>query len=246
MTTERTVRPAKRPARPTAPKASKSKRRKDEKTPRPRKERQASGYWDLIALARDSGQVVSINAQAVHRNDHFEYAYGLNERLEHVPAAGDRGEITHFYAYAKLKGGGHHFDVMSRAEMDAVRGRSEDSAWVNGYAEMGRTTVLRRIARFLPLDLGEIVIDPQETASPAPSAEPRQTSIPEIEPEGVELNEEEFFALLPPLHILHILDAVAEREMPEKVLEEIVGKPLDDVTEEEERDILRAIALWQP
>lgn len=203
------------------------------------------GYRDLIALAHDSGRVVSINVQAVHRNDHFEYAYGLNERLEHVPAAGDRGEITHFYAYAKLKGGGHCFDVMSRAEMDAVRDRGDGPAWASRYAEMGKTEVLRRIVRFLPLDLGETTIDLLETAGPAPP-EPRQASVSEIEPEGVELNEEEFFALLPPLHIIHILDAVAEREMPEKVLEEIVGKPLDEVTEEEERDILRAIALWQP
>ena len=202
-------------------------------------------YRSLIALAHNSGRVVSINAQAVHRNDQFEYAYGLNERLEHVPAAGDRGEITHFYAYVKLKGGGQHFDVMSRAEMDAVRDRSDDPAWASRYAEMGKTAVLQRMARFLPLGLGEAVIDPPETSVPAPP-EPGQASVPGIEPEGVELNEEEFFALLPPLHIIHILDAVAEREMPEKVLEEIVGKPLDDVIEEEERDILRAIALWQP
>ncbi len=78
------------------------------------------GYQGFIALARNSGLVTSINAQAVHRNDHFDYAYGLNERLEHVPAGGDRGEITHFYAYAKFKDGGHHFDVMSRGEVDAA------------------------------------------------------------------------------------------------------------------------------
>lgn len=238
MNNEKTIQPGKR-------KTPKPKRRKAEETPRPREAQDVPEYRSMIALAHDSGRVVSINVQAVYRNDRFEYAYGLNERLEHVPAAGDRGEITHFYAYAKLKGGGQHFDVMSRAEMDAVRDRSGDSAWVNGYAEMGKTAVLRRIAGFLPLGLGESMTDPPETAVPAPP-EPRQASVSEIEPEGVELTEEELFALLPPLHILHILDAVAEREMPEKVLEEIVGKPLDEVTEEEERDILRAIALWQP
>src|SRR3954469_24627473 len=145
------------------------------------------GYRGLLTLARDSGQILSINAQAVHRNDHFDHAYGLNERLEHVPAGGDRGEITHFYAYARFKDGGHCFDVMSRAEVDAVRrsGPAEGSAWMNGYAEMGQRTVLRRIARFLPLpvrkaaaladlyesgrhaaldELGEIVVDlPEET-----------------------------------------------------------------------------------
>src|SRR5262245_730256 len=76
------------------------------------------GYRGFIALARNSGEIISINAQAVHRNDRFKFAYGLAERLEHVPAAGDRGDITHFYAYAKFKDGGHHFDVMSRGEVD--------------------------------------------------------------------------------------------------------------------------------
>jgi recombination protein RecT len=252
------------------------------------------GYRGLLALARDSGQILSINAQAVHRNDHFDFAYGLNERLEHVPGGGDRGEITHFYAYAKFKDGGHCFDVMSRAEVDAVRrsGPAEGSAWMNGYAEMGQRTVLRRIARFLPLpvrkaaaladlyesgrhaaldELGEIVIDlPEETEAPeaeepqapprsrldafaaaempraAPKPEPPSPPQPQAEPEPVALSEEELFALLPPLHILEILDTVAELEMPEEALESLVGKPLDEVTEEETPEILRAIGLWQP
>ena len=243
------------------------------------------GYRGFIALARNSGLITSINTQAVHRNDHFDYAYGLNERLEHIPAGGDRGEITHFYAYAKFKDGGHQFDVMSRSEVDAVRDRSEsyqayrarkaeDSAWVSDYAEMGKATVIRRIARYLPLavrkaaaladlheagknaaldDFGEIVVDlPEiEESRPVeemavPAAEPKPAYIPEIEPEGVELSEEELFALLPPLHIIEVLDAVAERGMPEEILESIVGKPLDEVAEGEVPDLLRAIAIWEP
>jgi hypothetical protein len=62
----------------------------------------------------------------------------------------------------------------------------------------------------------------------------------------LELSEEELFALLPPLHLIEILDAVAEREMPEEALESIVGKPLDEVAEEEVPDILREIAIWEP
>jgi recombination protein RecT len=258
------------------------------------------GYRGFLALARNSGQITSLNAQAVHRNDHFEYAYGLNERLEHVPAAGDRGEIGHFYAYALFKDGGHHFEVMSKAEVDAARERSEGSAWVNGYAEMGQKTVIRRIAKYLPLavqkaaaladlyeagrhaaldDSGEIVIDPleveesggpEEMAAPprsrldafaagdmerpqaaapiaaVPAVELKPAYLPEIEPEGGELSEEELFALLPPLHLIEILDAVAEREMPEEILEAIVCKPLDEVAEEEVPDLLRVIALWDP
>ena len=264
------------------------------------------GYRGFIALARNSGLITSINAQAVHLNDHFDYAYGLNERLEHVPAPGARGEITHFYAYVKFKDGGHHFDVLSRDEVDAIRDRSEghqayragkgeDSAWVTGYAEMGKKTVIRRIAKFLPLsvqkaaaladlhdagkhaaldDLGELVVDIpaveiRPAAEPAPTrsrldafaagllempeppapvarhiapAEPE--GIPNPAEEGIELSEEELFALLPPIHILRILDAVAERDLPEEVLAEIVGRPLDEITEADTDEILRAIASW--
>jgi recombination protein RecT len=217
------------------------------------------GYRGFIALARNSGEVTSINAQAVHRNDRFDFAYGLAERLEHVPAEGDRGEITHFYAYARFKDGGHHFDVLSRAEVDAVRDRSEG---YQAYEEMGKKTALRRIATFLPLavqkaaaiadlyesgkhaaldDLGGIVVDLPEIEI-APSAEPAPVSLPK----GLELTDAELEGLFPPAHIIRILDAVVERDMPEGVLATIVGKPLDDVSEEDEAEILRAIAEWKP
>ena len=122
------------------------------------------GYRGFITLARNSGELASINAQAVHEKDRFEFAYGLAERLEHVPAAGDRGEITHFYAYARFHGGGHHFEVMSRPEVDAVRdksesyrafkeGKTEETPWVTHYPEMGKKTVIRRIARYLPMSV---------------------------------------------------------------------------------------------
>ncbi|HEY7214444.1 MAG TPA: recombinase RecT, partial [Thermoanaerobaculia bacterium] len=173
------------------------------------------GYRGLIALARNSGEITSINAQAVHRNDRFDFAYGLAERLEHVPAEGDRGEITHFYAYARFKDGGHHFDVLSRAEVDAVldrAGKVEDTS----YEEMGKKTAIRHLAAFLPLavqkaaaiadlcesgkhaalnDLGVIVVDSPEI-EPVPVAEP--IAWPS---KGVELTEAELEGLFPPAHI---------------------------------------------
>ena len=251
------------------------------------------GYHGFIALARNSGEVISINARAVHRNDRFDFAYGLAERLEHVPAAGERGEITHFYAYAKLKDGGHHFEVMSRAEVDAVRNRTErieDGAWASGYAEMGKYTVIRRIAKFLPLavqkaaaladlyesgkhagldDSGALIVDlraeevtrseePQPAPRPSPGASGREESVqpssrprpvaapPSLSHEGIDLTDEEIAGLFPAAHIIRILDAVVERDMPEEVLAAIAGKPLDDVTEADEARILRAIAEWRP
>lgn len=122
------------------------------------------GYRGLLSLARNSGEVSSIQAHEVCENDEFRYSYGLNEELHHVPAEGDRGEITHFYAYAKFKDGGYVFEVMTKAEVDAIRDRSEgykafkagkisSTPWDTDYVPMGRKTAIRRIAKFLPMSV---------------------------------------------------------------------------------------------
>lgn len=205
------------------------------------------GYREVIAQALNSGQITSMNVQAVHRNDRFDYAYGLNERLEHVPAEGDRGGITHFYAYVKLKDGGHHFEVLSRTEVDAVRDRSN-----RDYAEVGKEIAIRRIAGYLPLPLrkaaaldglGEIV-----AGLPQPEDLPREEPVPAPAPEppAISLTEEELAGLFPPGYVMRILDAAAERDMPDEVLTEIAGTSLEDIPPEDESAILRAIASWQP
>ena len=128
-----------------------------------------AGYKGLLTLARNTGQVTAINAQLVRENDRFDYEYGLNERLEHRPAEGDRGEITHFYAYAKFTDGGHYFEVMTKAEVDKVRDKSEgyqafkagrikSTPWDSHYEQMGRKTAIRRIANYLPMDVQRAIL----------------------------------------------------------------------------------------
>lgn len=122
-----------------------------------------AGYKGLLALARNSGEVVSISAHEVCQNDEFEYEYGLNEVLKHKPAQGNRGAIISFYAYAKFKDGGHHFDVMSLEDVEGIRDHSQgyiaakkwkkESPWDTHFVEMGRKTLIRRIAKYLPLNV---------------------------------------------------------------------------------------------
>lgn len=130
------------------------------------------GYKGLIDLARRSGQIVSIAAHEVCENDHFELVYGLDEKLNHTPAMGDRGEIIGFYAVAKLKDGGHSFEFMSRQQVEEIRLNSQsaykdewvrgqktgnripkDGPWWQHFVEMGRKTVIRRLAKYLPLSI---------------------------------------------------------------------------------------------
>lgn len=113
------------------------------------------GYKGIIDLARRSGQLLSIEARPVYANDEFEFAYGLDDKLEHKPAIdGTRGEIRAFYGIARFRDGGRYFVVLSKDEIDAHRARSkskDDGPWVTDYVAMGCKTVVRVMAPFLPL-----------------------------------------------------------------------------------------------
>jgi recombination protein RecT len=94
--------------------------------------------------------------------DYFAYEKGLNEKLEHRPGqVTDTSKITHFYAVVRFKDGGHLFNVMNRAQVEAVRNESQGwkafiqygniTPWNTNFEEMGNKTVLRRLMKFLPL-----------------------------------------------------------------------------------------------
>lgn len=121
------------------------------------------GYRGYIALARNSGEIENIAAECVYEGDHFDYELGLNDRLEHKPTMGDRGEMTHVYAFAKYKGGGHSFVVLTRADCEKIReqfsasfrkyGEKADTPWVTHFEAMARKTAVRRLSNVLPLSV---------------------------------------------------------------------------------------------
>lgn len=109
------------------------------------------GYRGFIDLARRSGEILTISARTVHENDSFDYSYGLDETLNHRPSLGERGDVIGAYAVAKLKDGGHQFEFMSREQIDKIK--SDTTVWKNHYEEMARKTVVRRLAKYLPLSV---------------------------------------------------------------------------------------------
>lgn len=115
------------------------------------------GYRGMIDLARRSGQIVSICAYTVHEKDHFEWRLGLDPDIQHIPSPeADRGPMTYVYAVAKLKGGGVQFEVMSRAEVEAVRKQSKaggSGPWVTHFSEMAKKTAIRRLFKYLPVSI---------------------------------------------------------------------------------------------
>lgn len=116
------------------------------------------GYKGMIDLARRSGQIISISAHCVYGGDNFEYEYGLDEKLKHIPAKSAKGDskFDYVYAVAKLVGGGHQFEVLTRDDVEAVRKKSpggNTGPWVEYYDEMARKTAIRRLFKYLPVSV---------------------------------------------------------------------------------------------
>lgn len=116
------------------------------------------GYKGMIDLARRSGEIASIASRAVYEGDEFSYEFGLDEHCRHIPHAIDRtpDKLTHVYMVAKFKDGGYYLDVMTRAEVDAIRKRSKagtSGPWVTDYEAMAKKTVVRRAFPYLPVSI---------------------------------------------------------------------------------------------
>lgn len=115
------------------------------------------GYKGLLALARRSGDISTIMAQAVHGNDAFSYSLGTDPKITHVPTETERGVVTHYYAVGRLKDGGVQFEVMTKREVEAHRDRYSRAAksgpWQTEFDEMAKKTVLRKLCKLLPASI---------------------------------------------------------------------------------------------
>ncbi|WP_053649804.1 MULTISPECIES: recombinase RecT [unclassified Streptomyces] len=111
------------------------------------------GYQGMIRLFWQHPAAAGLAAHTVHENDDFEFAYGLDPVLRHVPARSDRGRPTDYYAVAKMANGGSAFVVMSREDVEAIRQRSkarDSGPWASDYDAMARKTVIRQLFKLLP------------------------------------------------------------------------------------------------
>jgi recombination protein RecT len=113
------------------------------------------GYRGFIQLMRNTGQLASIRAVVVHEKDVFKLREGIEQSIKHEPFLdGDAGPLKYVYCVAKLKDGSVQIEVMTRAQIEAIRARSRSGGngpWQTDYEEMAKKTVVRRIAKYLPL-----------------------------------------------------------------------------------------------
>lgn len=174
------------------------------------------GYRGMIDLARRSGQIESIYAHPVYSNDEFEYEYGLNPKLRHKPAMGDRGEFIGAYGVAKFKDGGYHFEFMPKSEIDKRRGRSKaknSGPWVTDYEEMACKTVIRHMFKYLPISIE--IMKQVETTDETIKTELREdmTESPDISENIIDVDYEE----APPESPAPKEDAWNEDDFPEEL-----------------------------
>ena len=97
------------------------------------------GYRGMIDLARRSGELESIHAQAVYEGDdydHWEDETGQHFKFAAADVPHDPDKLTDVYVCAHLKDGGFVFETMTKREVDDVRKRSRAATsgpWVTDY-----------------------------------------------------------------------------------------------------------------
>jgi recombination protein RecT len=113
------------------------------------------GYRGFIELARRSGTLRQVEARVVYERDKLDVRFGLEPRFEHLPFLdGDAGRPKLVYGIARFSDGGEHIEVMTMAQVEEVRKRSRAATtgpWATDYEEMAKKTVMRRLAKWLPL-----------------------------------------------------------------------------------------------
>ncbi len=106
-------------------------------------------YRGEITLCVRSGFCEDIKPVLVFERDAFIVREGTEQRIEHVPADGDRGEEKCVYAVALLASGRYTFDVLDKREIDRRRSMSrakDRGPWVDHYWRMAMKSAVRAIA----------------------------------------------------------------------------------------------------
>lgn len=120
-----------------------------------------AGYKGLIKMAKRSGEVSGLTSNVVHARDDFSIDLGTGNTIVHRPSFGDRGDVIGGYAIARMKDGSHELEWMDIEDLQKIQKNAEirgaSPAWQAWPDEMRRKTVIRRLAKRLPLGHDYIV-----------------------------------------------------------------------------------------
>jgi recombination protein RecT len=115
------------------------------------------GYRGLVKLARQSEQVLALEARVVYKGEKLEVAYGDRPHIDHVPDLDAEdpkdSDIVGAYAIAWILGSPHPtFVYLNRAQIEKRRKVSKQTTgpWTQWYPEQCRKTVIRQIVKLIP------------------------------------------------------------------------------------------------
>ncbi|MDE5581991.1 MAG: recombinase RecT [Treponemataceae bacterium] len=114
------------------------------------------GYQGMLDLCYRTNQYKTIQARVVYKGDEFDYSYGFNENLRHIPH-GKTKDPVFVYAYYELISGGRAFEVMSWKEVltfaekysQSVKNK-KSSPWESDTEAMAKKTVLKKVMKYAP------------------------------------------------------------------------------------------------
>jgi recombination protein RecT len=123
-------------------------------------------------------------SNVVYSEDEFNYwVDDSGEHLLHKPnvVAESRGSFLAAYAIAETKDEGIYMEVMSRSQIEQVRGvsKAKKGPWFDWYDEMARKTVIRRLSKRLPMSTDlELVIQRDDSLYDLSKAGGRDVAAP--------------------------------------------------------------------
>lgn len=150
-------------------------------------------FMSMIAgkmkLARNSGEIKSLDSQIIYKNDKFEYSITEDgPKLNFQPNfLGERGEIVGAFAMGITKDGGTYIEIMSNDQINDIEKQSKgkNSPWKGPFrSEMIRKSVMNRLLKRMPTstdidldlandyDLAGVDTDPEPVETQAAQEEP--------------------------------------------------------------------------
>lgn len=204
-------------------------------------------YLPMIAgirkRMRNTGEVLSADAEVVFAADQFHRAHGDDPKIVHIPPDdldADRGEMRGAYAIIKLANGEVLREVMGRHDIEHVMrtfARGYDlpkSPWKTSKGEMWRKTVLRRCSKAAPTgsELDRLFARDDERPHPYPDSPVR-----EIPPRP---QREEFRALTNGADQSDVVIVSEDQQEPAFEIVELDGELLACDSAEEAREALFA------
>jgi len=120
------------------------------------------GYQGLLELCYRYGKYKHITAEVVYEGDDFEYQYGIEQILSHIPKGLKGAKPTHVWALYELGNGGERFVVWTWDEAMAHGEEFSDSfnkdkpwasPWLSNETsqeEMAKKSVLKSLLKYAP------------------------------------------------------------------------------------------------